>query len=66
MNDAGGNYVFEPGDLTFITGETVQFNLSSENEFHSLGIKLSPISEQLLIPKVKEKEKKYKDCCTIF
>ena len=35
MNDAGGNYVFEPGDLTFTTGETVQFNLSSENEFHS-------------------------------
>lgn len=35
MNDAGGNYIFEPGDLTFSTGETVQFNLSSETEFHS-------------------------------
>lgn len=36
----------------------------NENEFHSLGIRLSPISEQLLIPKVKEK--KPNDCCTIF
>ena len=38
MNDANAKYGFNPTDITVKKGETVTFNLTSENEFHSFTV----------------------------
>lgn len=40
MEDPGesGSYIFDPAELTFSVGETVTFDLVSENEFHTFTV----------------------------
>ena len=38
LEDSGGNYRFDPSELTFKAGETVNFTVTAETEFHTFTI----------------------------
>ena len=38
LEDSGGNYRFDPSDLTFEVGETINFTVTAETEFHTFTV----------------------------
>ncbi len=38
MQDDGGNYIYDPAEITVATGETLELVLTSQNEFHSFTV----------------------------
>jgi plastocyanin len=38
MKDDGGNYVYDPVEITVSAGETIELVLASQNEFHSFTV----------------------------